>query len=210
MIDKIRHNLLLLEDNLERFNAHSLQFVDVKEIKDLISIWRWYVSHGHFKKEWRKPTGIASKPPMSWLSGQLQGQTTPLSRDLGLCVAPVPESSLMTEHAARRIMNRLKAIFGYVTPEAAKADQEASYKRKVLDKLDRAAATEYERQRRAREKAKKDQRTPQQLEKIAERYKKRKDRQRRESREAAAARKKVAIEKYQRETERLKRVGNKT
>lgn len=210
MKDRIRKNLELLEENLGRFNAHALQFVDVREIKALISTWRWFVSHGHFNPKGPQPEGIASKPPMSWLSGQLQGQTTPLSKDLGLCVAPVPESSLMTEHAARRIMSRLRAIFGYVTAEDAKADQEATYKRKVTDKLSRAQATQWERDRRAREKAKKDELTPAQREKIAEKYRKNKDRQRRESREAAAAREKAAIEKHQAETERLKRVGNKT
>jgi hypothetical protein len=139
----IREDLKMLEDNLYMFNSHALQFIDPKDVKQKISIWRWYVSHGNFKEEYPKPEGIATNPPIPWLQGQLQGQSVPLSKDIGLCISPKVHSTILTEHAAKRIKQRLERIFGYVTPEAAVEDQKASHKRKVLDKMSAKKKLEY-------------------------------------------------------------------
>lgn len=147
MKDEIRTNLKMIEEHIPQFNDLSLRFIDKKKIRKLTSVWRWYVSHGYFKEGHPKPEGIASNPPIGWLHAQLKGQTVPLARDIGRCIAPYIESSIMTEHAARRIMNRLGSITGYVTREAALEDQQAhrdSEDKKTKDSL-RAAKTRVDR-----------------------------------------------------------------
>lgn len=145
--DRIRENLSMLENNLDSFNSHAEQFVDKKEIKKWLSAIRWYVSHGTFKEDHPQPKGIASKPPISWLDAQIQGMTTPLSRDIGLCIEPVMRSSLMTEHAARRIMNRMTCLVNYVSTEDVKKDQQAhrEAEEKKLANKKRAAKVKGER-----------------------------------------------------------------
>ena len=53
---------------------------------------------------------------------------------------PKVQSSLKTEHAARRIMNRLNMIYGYVTPEDMKADQQEHRDREDKKTKDRLRA----------------------------------------------------------------------
>ena len=205
----VRQNLSMLENHLDQFNPYAAQFIDKKAIVDRISTWRWYVSHKYFQKDQPKPEPPASNPPIPWLHSQLQGLTTPLAKDIALCIAPVVESSLMTEHAARRISQRLNMILHYVTDEDAKADREAAYKRNVLDKLTLKEKAAYELQRRHKQEAAERAPTPEQLEKSAKDYMEKKDRQRKEARERREAAKKKTDDAYEAETRRLKKSGNK-
>jgi len=148
MKERIRENLKMLEDSLDKFNKFSLQWIDKKKMRKLISVWRWYVSHGYFNEKHPKPEGIASNPPESFLDAHLQGQTTPLARDIGLCISPHISSSIMTEHAARRIMNRLNMIFHYVSPEAAEQDRQEHRDRQTKIAKDRARAAKAREDRR--------------------------------------------------------------
>ncbi|MHC4335468.1 MAG: hypothetical protein ACYSUV_17220 [Planctomycetota bacterium] len=140
MKEQIRNNLDMIKDNMDRFNDFAQQFIDKKALRKFISIWRWYISHGYFNEKHPQPKGNSSNPPLGWLHAQLQGQTVPLHRDIAECIMPVVQSSLNTEHAARRIMNRLNMIYGYVTPEAAKADQQAHRDREDKKNKDRLRA----------------------------------------------------------------------
>jgi hypothetical protein len=145
MKEKIRDNLDMIKDNMDNLNDYALKFIDKKALRKFISIWRWYISHGYFNEKHPQPKGHSSNPPLGWLHAQLQGQTVPLHRDIAECIMPVVQSSLKTEHAARRIMNRLNMIYGYVSPEAVKADQQAhrdAQDKKTKDRLRAAKARE--------------------------------------------------------------------
>jgi len=177
----LRDELSILEENLENFNEFALTFVDIEDLRQKISDIRWYVSHNYFEKGRPKPDEKdgKSKPPVTWLYSQVHGQTVPIARDIARCIEPVVSSSLLTEQAAKRIYNALTyPLYNYVTPEAAKADQEATYKRRVLDKLDLKKKADYERQRRHRAEREKKRLTPEQMEKKGEEYLKEKNRQR--------------------------------
>lgn len=204
MKEAIREDLKMLEDNMEMFNTHALQFIDPKEVKKLISVWRWYVSHGGFNPKQRKPKGIASDPPVPWLQGQLQGQSVPLSKDIGLCIQPKVHSTIMTEHAARRIRGRLNAIFNYVTPEAAKADQEAVHKVKVLDKMTKRKKLEYDKI--ARERKKLIPPTEAEYAKAAKAYLRLRKKQKKESANRRELAKAETLLKYDKQTDKLRRL----
>ena len=176
--EKIRTNLKMLEDNLPNFHAQALRFIDLKETRKMISLWRWYVSHDSFREKQKKPVFPASAPPMTWLNSQLQGLTTSLGKDLGICIQPVPHSNFEMEHAARRIHNRLRMLYGYVSAEDAKKDQIAQHKINVIDPAKRKAASEYEHQRRLNIAAEKRKKTPEQIKKIKQDYLKKKEQQR--------------------------------
>ena len=208
MKDKIRAQLKMIEDNLPTFNDHALRFIDKKEVKKYISIWRWYVSHNNFNEKHPQPEGIHSKPPLGWLDAQLSGITVPLARDIGRCMEPVVSSSIMMEHAAHRIRNALTGIYRYISAEDMKKHSERKYKERVLDKLDLKKRAEYEKARRDKIAAKKNKKTPEQMQKIGEDYLKKRDKQRKEAashRERATA---DTLRKYDEETARLKRSGN--
>ena len=140
MKERIRDRLKMIENNLDNFNEFSLTWIDKKKIKRMLSVWRWYVSHDYFNEKHKKPQKPASNPPLGFLYSQIQGQSVPLARDVGMCIAPVVQSSLMTEHAARRIMNRLNMIYGYVSQEDALADQQIHRDREDKKLKDRRRA----------------------------------------------------------------------
>ena len=184
MKDKIRENLKMLEDNLDNFNDFSLQFIDKKALKKLISIWRWYVSHDYFKEDHPQPKGICSKPPIGWLNSQLQGLSVPLHSDIAVCIAPVVASSLKTEHAARRIMNRMNMIYGYVSPEDAMKDQQAHRDREDKKNKDRLRATKARDDRKDNKKKRRDELLDKQGDKLTKKYLLEKNLQRKEFEEA--------------------------
>ena len=120
---------------------------------------------------------------------------------------PVVSSSLMMEHSAHRIRNALTGIYRYISPEDMHKNVEATYKRKVLDKLDAKKRAEYEQARRDKLTAEKNKKTPEQIQKMADAYRKEKDK----TRKALAARHErdrvESLKRYDEETRRLKR-GN--
>jgi len=208
MKESIRDNLKMIEDNLDKFNDHALRFIDKKEIRKYISIWRWYVSHDYFNEKHPQPEGIHSKPPIGWLDAQLKGLTVPLARDIGRCMEPVPNSLIMTEHAAHRIRNALTGIYRYISPEDMQKNAERKYKEKVLDKLDAKKHAEYEKARRDKLAAEKNKKTPEQIQKIADAYLKEKEKQRKALAERRERDRAESLKKYDEETRRLKRGGN--
>ena len=208
-VERIRDNLKMLEQNLGNFNEVSLNFLDVDDIREYISHWRYYVSHKYFEKGQPRPEGINSNPPISWLDGILQGLSVPLSRDIGTCIEPVVSSYLATEGAARRIRDRMSMIFSYVTDEALKKDQEAAFARNIEDPKKRKAHAAEQARFRAREKEKKNFRTPEQRAKIGADYMKKKNKQRDQFKKEEAEKVKLAQEHYLAEGRRLKAVGNK-
>lgn len=203
--EKIRTNLKMLEENLPNFNDYALQFIDPEETRKRISDWRWYVSHGYFKEDQRSPEFPASNPPLTWLHAQLQGQTTPLSKDIGLCIQPVVFSSIMTEGAARRIHDRLNMIWHHVSAEDAKIDQAARHKENIIDPAKRKAASEYEKQRRHAKEAEARKKTPEQLKKIEEDHVKKKEKQRKEENKRREQAKKEAQKKGQAARKKMER-----
>ena len=207
MKESIRANLKMIEDNLDTFNAHALKFINKKDIKKHISIWRWYVSHDYFNEKHPKPEGLCSNPPLGWLDAQLKGMTVPLSRDIGRCMEPVVSSSLMMEHSAHRIRNALTGIYRYISPEDMKKNAEAVYKRKVTDKLSLKKRAEQEQARRDALAAEKNKKTPEQIQKIADAYLKEKNKQRKELATRRERDRAESLKRYDEETRRLKR-GN--
>jgi len=192
MKEAIRTNLQMLDDNLANFNDYTRQFIDLKETRKMISAWRWYVSHDSFSEKQPKPVFPASNPPITWLNSQLQGKSTPLSKDIGICIQPVVHSGLEMKHAAKRIWGRLIMLLAYVSKEDAKKDQAAQHKINVTDPAQRKAATEYELQRRHKAEAKAREKTPEQIEKIVQKAKKKRDQQRTDERKRREIAKKEA------------------
>ena len=207
MKESIRANLKMIEENIDRFHPHALKFIDKKEVKKYIAIWRWYVSHDYFKDTHPKPEGDHSKPPINWLDAQLKGMTTPLSADIGRCLQPEIVSSLIMEHAARRIHNTLTCIYRYISLDDMRKIAERKYKEKVLDKLDNKKRAEYEKARRDKLAAEKNKKTPEQMQKIGIAYLKKKKMQRKEKAAEREFRKQEASKRFDEETRRLKR-GN--
>ena len=206
MKETIREHLKMIEDNIDTFNPHALTFIDKKEAKKYISIWRWYVSHDYFNEKHPQPEGLHSKPPIGWLESQIKGLTVKLSKDIGRCMEPVVSSSLMMEQSARRIINTLTSIYRYISPEDMTKHQEDTYKRKVLDKLDAKKHAEYEQARRDKIRFKPP--TEAEYAKAGAEFIKLRDKQRKESvvrRERAKA---DSIKKFDEESRRLKRNGN--
>lgn len=183
MKDRIRDNLKMLEDNIDNFNAYSLNWIDKDELRKWISVWRWYVSHTYFKKGDPQPVGIASNPPLSWLDAHLQGQTTPLARDIGKCIEPVVSSAIMTEHAARRIMNRLGIIIHYVSPEAAMQDRQAHWDAEDKTHKDRARAAKARADRKDERKTRLAEHAEKHKDRLTKEWQKKKDKERKEYRE---------------------------
>jgi hypothetical protein len=206
--DNIRDNLQMVENHIGQFNEFSLQFIDPKELQRLISLWRWYVSHDYFRQNDKRPEFPFSNPPVPWLDGQLKGTTTPLGKDIGICISPIIQSGLMTEHAARRIMDRLKAIYQYISPEDEKAYAEKKHKEKVEDKIKTKKHTEYVASLREKEREKRY--TPEYIQKIADDAMKLKNKQRAEAKKRHEEAKRESLRKFKEETERLKRIGTKT
>jgi hypothetical protein len=167
MKERIRDNLKMVEDHLDSFNKHALRWIDPEELRKWISVWRWYVSHGY----------------MTWLDAHLNGQTTPLARDIGLCISPVVASSIMTEHAARRIMNRLPLIVHYVSPEAALEDQQEHRKREDKKHKDRARAAKARADRKDERKVRTEQFIEKNKGRLTKEWQKKKDRERKDLRE---------------------------
>lgn len=182
MKDQIRDNLKMLEDNLDNFNDYASKFIDKKVLRKFISIWRWYISHGYFNEKHPQPKGLNSNPPLGWLHSQLEGLTVPLHRDIAECIMPKVQSSIKTEHAARRIMNRMNMIYGYITEEAVKADQQAhrdAEDKKTKDRL-RAATARVDRKAERKEKHK--EFIEREGDRLAKDYIKRKNQQREQKR----------------------------
>ena len=143
MKERIRDRLKMIENHLDSFNDNALQFMDIDKIMNRLSEWRWFISHDYFKKGCPKPTGYNSNPPLGFLYSHLQGQSVPLARDIGTCIEPVVQSGLMTEHAARRIMNRLEMLYGYVSAEdilRSQQDHRDREDKKTKDRLRAAKA----------------------------------------------------------------------
>ena len=205
MKESIRNNLSMIYDNLDTFNPHALQFINEKEAKKYISIWRWYVSHYYFNEKHPKPEGLCSNPPLGWLDAQLKGMTVALARDIARCMEPVVSSSHMMEQSAKRIRNALTGIYRYISPEDMKAHAEAVYKRKVTDKLDAKKRAEYEQARRDKKRLKPP--TEAEYEKAGKEFLKLREKQRKESLERREAAKRSTLERYDADTRRLKR-GN--
>lgn len=181
MKDEIRTNLDMIYDNIGNFNDYSLQYIDKKKLRKFISIWRWYISHGYFNDKHPQLEGIASNPPLTWLHSQLQGQSVPLSRDIGRCIEPIVSSSIMTEGSARRIMDRLNRIYDYVTLESAKADQEAMWKKNIVEPMKAAEHAKYEKARRDKkveEERQKKFQSPEWMKKVGDAYNKKQKKQR--------------------------------
>jgi len=206
-VDRIRDNLKMLEQNLGHFNDVALNFIDVDDIREYISHWRYFVSHKYFEKDKPRPEGICSNPPISWLDGILQGLSVPLSRDIGTCIEPVVTSYLATEGAARRIRDRLSMIFSYVTDEDAKKDQEAAFERNIEEPKRRKTHAAEQARYRAREKEKKDHRTPEQIVKLGEDYLKKKNKQREKYKKESDEKRKIEQERYLAEGRKVKKLG---
>jgi len=203
--EKIRDNLKMLEENLPNFHEYTLQFINKKELRKMISAWRWFVSHDSFAEKQRKPVFPASAPPITWLHSQLQGRSTPLSRDIGICIQPVVRSSIEIKHAAKRIKNHLNMLYHYVSKEDTKTDQAAQHKINVLDPIARKKHTEYERERRKAIEAKKNEKTPEQEKKITDAYNKKKEQQRKEEAQTRELAKKEAQKKGKAVRKRMER-----
>jgi len=202
MKDKIRENLDMLYDNIDNFNDFALQWIDKKELRHYISIWRWYASHNNFKENHPQLEKGKSKPSLGWLNSQLQGLSVPLHRDIAECIAPKVESSLKTQHAAMRIMNRLPMIYAYVTNEDMKADQQAHRDREDKKTKDRLRAAKARVDRKAERKEKHRLLIETEGPKLGEKYLKAKDRQRADEhnmRDKARAATRKAAEKIMKE-----------
>ena len=154
MKEKIRELYDMIMDNRENFNDTALQFMDLDKIEQRVSEGRWYTSHDYFKKGWPKPTGYNSNPPLGFLYSHLQGQSIPLDRDIGICIAPLVQSGLMTREAAKRIMNRLDALYMYVSTEDSLRSQQDHRDREAKPAKDRARAAKARVDRKAERKEK--------------------------------------------------------
>jgi hypothetical protein len=205
MKEEIRENLKMLEDNLDNLNDYALQFIDKKVLKKLISIWRWYVSHDYFHEKHPQPKGICSKPPLGWLNSQLQGLSVPLHRDIAECIAPVVQSALKTEHAARRIMNRLNMIYGYVSPEDAMKDQQEHRDREAKKQKDRLRAAKARDDRKDNKKKRRDELLDTQGDRLAKKYLADKNKQRKEQAEARRVAEEAAKKRGREMFEQMKR-----
>ena len=205
MKEEIRDKLKMLEDNIDNFNDFSLQFIDKKALKKFISIWRWYVSHDYFNEKHPQPKGICSKPPLGWLHSQLQGLTVPLHRDIAECIAPVVQSSLKTEHAARRIMNRMNMIYGYVSPEDMEKDRQAHRDREDKKTKDRLRAAKARDDRKDNKRKRRDELIDKQGDKLTKKYLIAKNQQRKEYTEARRVAEEAAKKRGQEAFEQMRK-----
>ena len=194
MKERIRDRLKMIENNLDNFNDTALQFMDKEKINTRLSEWRWFISHDYFKKGWPKPEGYNSNPPLGFLYSHLQGQSVPLARDIGTCIEPIVTSGLMTEHAARRIMNRLEQLYGYVSAEDSLRSQQDHRDRETKTKKDKVRAEKTRIARKAESKAA-EQRL---IKKIAPRLGKERKKKREKEREAESTRRRLASEETRR------------
>ena len=209
MRERIRDKLMMIENHLDSFNDTALQFMDKDKIVNRLSEWRWYISHDYFKKGWPKPTGYNSNPSLPFLYTHLQGQSVPLARDIGVCIAPEVESGLTTEHAARRIMNRLEMLYGYVSAEDAIRSQQAHRDKEDKTIKDRKRAAKARVDRKAERKEEHQKFIEKQGPHLGKEYSKKKKKQRemyimdREARERAT--KEAARKNYERMKEKQKK-----
>ena len=204
MKEQIRDKLKMLENNLDNFNDYSLQFIDKKYLRKMISIWRWYISHDYFNEKHPQPQGLSSNPPIGWLHSELQGKSVPLARDIGMCISPEVKSSIDTKHAALRIMNRMNMIYGYVTLEDARKDQQAHHDNEMKKMKDYARARKAREDRKPDKKALAKELAEKESDRLSKKYLKEKDKQREELRTTRETERQSVKKKAQEAVKKMK------
>jgi hypothetical protein len=180
--------------------------LEEKDIRELISDIRWYLSHNYFKKGRPQPDyeNGKSNPPSSVIYSLLKGQYSFTMKDIGVMMLPEIASDLESTQAALKVAGRLKyCMMGYMTPEAIREDQEKTRIRKIEDPKKRKAHAELMARQRAKQKPPVQTWDP-------EEYIKKKEKERAEAKRKREAAEKESLRRFKEETERLKRSGIKT
>lgn len=117
-IEEMRTILGFLADNIKNLTPLHFDNKKKKALRDLVSVWRWYISHGYFEEPNEHIN--EDKPPIGWLHNILMSYRS-VSSLITLLAAPgIPGGSDVT-NGAGVLMFKLGRILTYTTvPEIPK------------------------------------------------------------------------------------------
>ena len=112
MKEKVREILTFVEGHIDALTPLYFTDADRETLRDNIAMWRWYLSHGYFKK----PDQKLQKPPISWLYNIMvshRAVTDLVSR----LAAPAAKPTLPLQGDSEILMIKLSRIRSYVKEE---------------------------------------------------------------------------------------------
>lgn len=111
-IEEMRTILGFLADNIKNLTPLHFDKKSKKTLRDLVSIWRWYLSHGHFVAPNEHLN--ADKPPIGWLHNMLVSHRS-VSSLITLLAAPGITGSHDLTNNAGVLMYKLGRVLTYTT-----------------------------------------------------------------------------------------------
>ena len=111
-IEEMRTILTFLADNIKNLTPLHFDNKSKKTLRDLVSLWRWHMSHGYFEAPNEHLN--ADKPPIGWLH-QLLVSYRSVSSLITLLAAPGITNSHDLTNNAGVLMYKLGRILTYTT-----------------------------------------------------------------------------------------------
>ena len=114
MMSDIRQTLAFVTDNINNLTPLHFNAAKRKRIKEHITIWRWYLSHGYFEPP--NEALNADKPPISWLYSLLV-EPRAVKYLITLLAAPGVTDSSDLRNGADILMLKLSRIASYASQQ---------------------------------------------------------------------------------------------
>lgn len=111
-IEEMRTILGFLADNIKNLTSLHFDKKNKKTLRDLVSVWRWYLSHGHFVAP--NEDLNQDKPPIGWLHNLLVSHRS-VSSLITLLAAPGITGSHDLTNNAGVLMYKLGRVLTYTT-----------------------------------------------------------------------------------------------
>ena len=111
---EIREILAFVKDNIRNLTPLHFDAKRKKVLREHVSVWRWYVSHGYFEEK-DDPLN-RDKPPISWLHNLLVSHRA-VRYLITLLAAPGVTESFDLKNGADILMLKMSRILTYSTPQ---------------------------------------------------------------------------------------------
>ena len=111
-IEEMRTILAFLADNIKNLTPLHFDKKDKKALRGLVSIWRWYISHGYFEEP--NESLNADKPPIGWLHNLLVSHRS-MSMLVTLLAAPGVTGGSDVTNGAGILGYKIGRILTYTT-----------------------------------------------------------------------------------------------
>jgi hypothetical protein len=161
MREEIREALTFLEKNIDNLTERHFTAKDKKLLREQVSLWRWYLSHGHFTEELKHLNDPRTKPPIQYLYNLVTTGRS-MTELVSLCATPKVRESLDLRYGADYLKMVMTRITNFAEPvpvpksyylpmdHPQKTDQEGI----PWDRSQHRAAVKWRKKKKAEEKAK--------------------------------------------------------